>query len=631
MAESRIAFDQEQIAKSVRELHESLGELEKQAELLQIAKLRDRDWYGLLTDKLLPQLSNNAFLVVAVVGGTNIGKSVTFNHLAGERSSATSPLASGTKHPMVLVPPAFDRSINLATVFPGFELIEWTDPDAPLREIDEDQLFWRTSETADKTLLVLDTPDIDSDAKINWARADKIRVCADVLIAVLTQQKYNDAAIKEFFRKAAAEDKAVIVVFNQCLLPDDEEYWPVWMDTFTRETGVKPEYVYIAPSDRRAAEDNKLPFYERQWPHDPKAEKDETVHDLNADLSRLKFAEVRIRTLRGSIKSLTDVEVGIPTYLRDIENRSDEFASTAKLLATHNLAEIKNWPAAPNSAMIDAIRTWWASQRQGWQASIHNFYNVIGNGITKSFKFAKDRIQGESLPPIEQYRQQEWEAILGAIENVYEKLEWFRDSGNNLLQPRLETMLAGTSRSELISTLQEAHNSYDLETELERLVATELSKFRDESPQFYSFFKQIDSVAAAARPATSIVLFVSGFGPVGDVAGNLVANSMLQSVVSVTGDVAGGTIAAAVGETALSSTASSGAGFLEAKFRRLHALFTSHRAAWLGTLLKQHLLGELPEQLNQAATITSLDEFQQTKKMLTELRQLILIDGDSKS
>ena len=33
-------------------------------------------------------------VLVAIVGGTNIGKSVLFNHLAGEVASASSPLAS---------------------------------------------------------------------------------------------------------------------------------------------------------------------------------------------------------------------------------------------------------------------------------------------------------------------------------------------------------------------------------------------------------------------------------------------------------------------------------------------------------------------------------------------------------
>ena len=47
-------------------------------------------------------------------------------------------------------------------------------------------------------LVILDTPDVDSDAPVNWQRADAVRQAADVLVAVLTQQKYNDAAVKQF-------------------------------------------------------------------------------------------------------------------------------------------------------------------------------------------------------------------------------------------------------------------------------------------------------------------------------------------------------------------------------------------------------------------------------------------------
>ncbi|MGV2333591.1 MAG UNVERIFIED_CONTAM: hypothetical protein LVR18_05525 [Planctomycetaceae bacterium] len=65
-------------------------------------------------------------------------------------------------------------------------------------------MFWRPAAELPDWLLVLDTPDIDSDARVNWQRADAVRRSADVLIAVLTQQKYNDAAVKEFFRRGAA-------------------------------------------------------------------------------------------------------------------------------------------------------------------------------------------------------------------------------------------------------------------------------------------------------------------------------------------------------------------------------------------------------------------------------------------
>src|SRR4051812_38780230 len=85
----------EECAAQTRRLYDSLIGLEQAAGLLKLPLLAGRDWYEVLRRKLLPQLAGEPFIVAAVVGGTNIGKSVIFNHLAGCRASAVSPLASG--------------------------------------------------------------------------------------------------------------------------------------------------------------------------------------------------------------------------------------------------------------------------------------------------------------------------------------------------------------------------------------------------------------------------------------------------------------------------------------------------------------------------------------------------------
>ncbi len=335
-------------AVEVVKLQAALADLERASSLLQIPPLAAREWFETLSRKLIPQLRSDPFIVVAVVGGTNIGKSVIFNHLAGSRVSSTSPLASGTKHPVCLVPSGFTKDHELPDVFQGFQLEEWTQSDLALKSDTVDMLYWKESPSVPSNLLVLDTPDVDSDAAVNWHRADCIRHCADVLVAVLTQQKYNDAAVKQFFRKAGAEDKAIVVVFNQVLLPEDEPYWPLWLETFTRETGIEPEMVYVAPNDRRAAESNQLPFYPRQWPlasGDSGADKPSnttrqhgTPHDLREDLSQLHFSSIKFRTLRGSLRQLVDPQSGIPNYLTELQTRSAEFRSAADLLTSRQLA-----------------------------------------------------------------------------------------------------------------------------------------------------------------------------------------------------------------------------------------------------------------------------------------------------
>ena len=606
-------------AEMIRRLQASLGALETASLAASVPGLAGREWWELLQRKLIPQLSDEAYLVVAVVGGTNIGKSVIFNHLAGFSASATSPLASGTKHPVCLIPAGFAEQHDLSAVFPGFRLSEWDDASAALEEADEHQLFWRASPECPDNLLILDTPDIDSDARINWERADHIRRSADVLIAVLTQQKYNDAAVKAFFRQAAEEDKAVIVVFNQCLLPEDEEYWPRWLETFSSETGVDPEWIYVAPNDRRAADALGLPFYERSLNGTVAAEGGES-RSLLQDLSRLRFGEVKVRALRGALSHLVDEAEGAPSYLREIRQACGEFAAAAELLTANQLAEIDNWPNVPNPLLIGEIRSWWQQQRTGWTGQVHGAYNALGRGITWPFRAARKRIRGETRSAWDVYQELEWSAVLTAIEKVYSKLTFLSELGNDVLKPRLERSLAGTSRSLLIESIRERHRELDLQQELHDHVARELAGFREESPRYYEFFRKLDMAAAAARPATSVILFVTGFAPVGQVIAPVVTDTAMQGALHVAGDVAGGTLTAAVGDAVLSEGAASGSGYLEAKFRRLHEGFAAQRAAWLADLLNEHLLGSLPADVQAAAAIPDSAPFVSVTRLIGEIR-----------
>ncbi|MBI1314912.1 hypothetical protein GC176_26765 [bacterium] len=625
-------------AARIRSLRTALGELEAASLSLQLEPLARREWFRLLEEKLLPQVGADAFLVAAVVGGTNIGKSVIFNHIAGTRASATSPLASGTKHPVVLVPPGFEASHDLATVFAGFKLVEWTDANRSLDESSEHLLFRKLGESLPPNLLVLDTPDIDSDARINWERADMVRRASDVLIAVLTQQKYNDAAVKEFFRRAAAEDKVVLAVFNQVHLPDDEDYWPLWMETFCNETGVRPHVLYLAPHDRKAAEENRLELVERTWSPGGTGAKSQAASPvasgatsvavkqnagrmLGEDLSSLRFGEIKLRTLGRSIRLLCEDD-GVPAWLNEIRTRSSEFRKAAELLATHKLAEIEGWPTIPNSVIVGSIREWWQQQREGWSATVHSFYNRIGDGLKSAYRFMQEQIGSTQRPPLDIYREKEWQSVLDVVDDVYSRLNWFRELGNPLLQPRLEALLGATSRESLLKVLRDAHNAVDVESAIRELVSAELESFRRESPEWFRSLRHLDAAAAAARPATSIVLFVTGFGPFGHALGQVATETAITSVVSVAGDVAAGGVTAAVGETWISSTASSGIAWLEAHFRRIHERFAAQRGEWLAGLLETHLLGSLPRDLGEAAMIPDSDAFRSVEQIISELSQL---------
>ena len=619
------SFDQ--CSDAVRRLDAAIRVLEPIVRTIETAPLPEREWYELLHRKLLPQLGEDSFLVVAVVGGTNIGKSVIFNHIAGDRISSTSPMASGTKHPTAIIPDGFAESVALGELFPGFDIRDWIDPDQPLQEDDQHLLFWRENEATADNLIVLDTPDVDSVALVNWERADHIRQSADVLIAVLTQQKYNDAAVKKFFRKAAQEDKLVIVVFNQCLLPEDEQYWPLWLGTFCEETGTRPHAVFIAPNDRRAAESNGLPFYERRWPTEagdaPLLESGEAATSLMEQLSQLRFGEIKIRTLHGALQHLIHQERGVPSWLTEIRQRSHQFQEALDLMSAQRLVEIERWPTLPNRVVISMIRQWWADQREGWSANVHGFYNRVGEAIAYPFKLLRGGTSDAAQSLLQTYRRSEWEAVLQVLERTLDRLTWLRDLGNPLLGPRLERILSGTSRAALIEKVRRDHEDVDFEQGLRGLIDEELASFKEDSPRYYRMFRRIDDAAAAARPAVSVMLFMTGAGPVGDLVAPVIADSAMQGVLHVAGDAVGGTVATTVGDKVITEGASTGAGYLEAQFRKLHTRFAQQRAGWMASQLETHLFQSLPSELTAAAEIGSREEVRNVQRAADELRTLI--------
>jgi len=616
----------DQWSQNIENLAEALSTLEATASPLQLAPLSEREWYELLVRKLIPQLGANPFLIVSVVGGTNIGKSVIFNHLAGERISSTSPLASGTKHPTALLPESLNQHIHLGDLFPGFQIETWKDAQQPLQPDSQHHLFYRLSHRMPENLIILDTPDIDSVEEVNWERADDLRLSSDVLIAVLTQQKYNDAAVKEFFRKAAQEGKLVLIVFNQCLLPEDEAYWPLWVKTFCDETGTRPHLLYLAPNDRRAAESNQLPFYERAWPpvQETSPADDARPRQLLHDLSQLKFDEIKTHALYGALQHLVSPELGIPAWLKEISSRGQEFHEALQLFTQGQLVEIDRWPTLPNSLLIEQVRQWWREQRNGWSANVHGFYHKVGQMMTVPFKMVAQRGKPAADSPLERYRKLEWEAILDAVERCLQKLVWLKDLGNPLLSPRLQHILSGSARTRLIDNLRQAHAQLDFQAEVRDLVALQLQQFQKERPETYQLFRRMDSMAAAARPAVSLVLFMTGAGPLGNAMTPMVTETALQGALHIAGETVGGTVVTAVGDKVITEAASGGAGYLETRFRQLHAAFARQRADWMIGQLNQHLLRSFSQDLNTAATIAHSADYLRVSRLAEELQRLLM-------
>lgn len=619
-----------------RDLQQALGRLEAASTPLQLAGLAGREWYDLLVRKVIPQFDDNAYLIVAVVGGTNIGKSVVFNHIAGFRASSSSPLASGTKHPVCLVSEDFPGRHNLPSLFPAFELRPWSGSDEALASYQEHCLFWRTDPQVPPNLVILDTPDVDSDAPVNWMRADAVRQAADVLVAVLTQQKYNDAAVKQFFRKAAEEDKAALVIFNQIELPDDEPYWPLWLKTFCGETGLRPEFVYLAPNDRKAAEAIRLQFIEREWPVDkntPSAQASEEPSSetpleprpevaapepvqLRNVLSQLRFGEIKLRTMRGSLKRLVDDANGAPAYLREVRARSQQYRDAAEVFASRSLIRHADWPAPPNGLIVEEMWKWWDGHREVWTSSVHGFYAHISRFMTGGVRIVRERIWGQPAPPIDDYRRAEWEAIVRVLQQVYDQLRVITTLGNELLTSRLDRLLTGTTCESVIAQLRHDHENFDFQGLIESLVDAEMSTMRNDRQKLFTVMRNADRAAALARPVLTLLLAFGGaFG-----AEHMLVSAASQSLthVAVDATVAAGTTVA--GNAAV-DTATGVIGQVKSWLLQLHLKFKARREEWLTDRLRQYLLGDLIDELQQGAAIPTSNSYLSVNTLVEQFEQ----------
>ena len=160
-------------SRRIAELAGASSRLEAEAEAAGAAPPGSASWRVNLHQKLAPQATDAPYLVVAVAGGTNIGKSTVFNHLVGFPASRVHPDATQTKHPVCMVPQGFAAHHDLHRVFPEFRLEPWKSEDDALGDGPSDVLIYREDPTGAQpsNLVLLDTPDVDGAMPVNWDRA----------------------------------------------------------------------------------------------------------------------------------------------------------------------------------------------------------------------------------------------------------------------------------------------------------------------------------------------------------------------------------------------------------------------------------------------------------------------------
>jgi hypothetical protein len=590
------ALDFRQWTYQISDLAIAVRTLEPLAADLGLPPANQSAWHGALFQKLLPQVEQPPFLIVAVTGGTNTGKSVVFNHLAGSSVSRSHPNATQTKHPVCIVPRDFAAKDSLGEVFPEFQLRPWSSDDDPLSEGDDHLLFVRDDPAGQQPakLLLMDTPDVDGTLKANWHRAELVRHAADVLVCILTQQKYNDAAIREFFRAAAQAEKTVLVVFNMVHWPRQRELCQGWLDQFCRETGVEPAGVYAVPWDPDAADENRLPFHALS----------DGATDLREDLADLRFDAIKIRSLTGSLRQVLDDRDGLPRFLASIRHRAGEYAGARDLLDHDIRKQDVELPDLPRRLVWEEIWNWLDSRRTKFDRWVHGAYHSIGQFVTKLWRQNPE-------DELNAFRQEEFNRLQTALAAKLDQLDRLRRGGNEILSHELNNVLGGLERDSLFEELRRRHAEAPLVTDgYRQFIREQLDAFERQNPALVKGISWAMVATAVVRPAISVGLAFVGAHGVEMAAGHW--------ALAWVGDVAVGTATAAAGEAV---TVPTGQLALKTLLSGLFARFYFERVKLLTKTLDDVVLGPVVDRLNRLASAGEDSARLRSEHLLLELRR----------
>lgn len=339
------------------------------------------EWIKLLRFKLLPHLAGEGCLVVAVAGGTNCGKSTVFNMLLGGTVSPIRATAAATCHPVLAANERRLAECQAGLLVPEFTPVPLTDGEAVLqREISGDTLFITPAPNLPDRLILLDTPDVDSIDTINWEQAENIRAAGDVLIAVITGEKYKDDRVVRFFRQAAASGRWIVPLMNKADPSEDFEVARQQLDEFCGEIGVEAD-VYclahdftIAKSLEKGEGPVPVPGIDGRPPLDE--------YLLGLDVSGMK-GKVFSQTVRHFTHAAGEFISDLDEMTRQLRATADEFRNRA---ATYAL----RYDPAPGAEIGHLFHSFVTERRGAVRRTIGQTSAVVAKGASRIARSARD-------------------------------------------------------------------------------------------------------------------------------------------------------------------------------------------------------------------------------------------------
>ncbi len=284
-------------------------------------------WIRLLQYKLLPHLGGEGCLVIAVAGGTNTGKSTVFNMLLGGNVSPVRPTAAATCRPVVAANARRASQCLDGLLLSGFRPLPLSDPDAPIsHDTPPDALFVSQQDALPDRLVLMDIPDVDSIDRDHWELAENIQAAGDVLVAVVTPEKYKDERVVAFFQRARAAGRRILPLMNKADPRQDYAAARAQLEDFRRSAGLERGPAFVMPHDFDLAGN-----FQREI-----APLDGEKH-LRAYLDTLDAASIKTEVYRDTIRHfstqfgafldiLEDTSRQLRAVVADFEARADQCA-----------------------------------------------------------------------------------------------------------------------------------------------------------------------------------------------------------------------------------------------------------------------------------------------------------------